>query len=218
MVAGIMKQARDLQKLIMFFPIAKEGTAIRRIMLMIDKAEYRAEQNAALVSVWYAGLPGRDNEFFTFADYWTDVMDVLQRASRLGEKAKTVFGFEHALHTYYCLKMSAADQMQYKAAYDRIVKDLQVLTGTILAEARAQEQAGRLDYVIFLSGFERRSPVSPNAREQHNFQVLEDRLFLDPEQLKNLKKFLWTDPARISEPYIVQLTGLKYHLPHISFT
>lgn len=218
MVAGIMAQAQDLQAKIGLFPPAKEGTIIRRVMLLIQKAEYKPEQNTALVDVWYGSPPAIEHEFFTFADYWNDVMGVLQRASRLGEKAKTVLGFEHALHTYYCLKMSEAEQVQYKGLYDHIARDLQALTGTILGEARAQEQAGKLDYVITLSVLPSKGFVPLCTGEQRNFQVLEDRLFLDPEQLRNLKDFLWTAAASKAAPCIVQLTGLKYHLPHVSFT
>jgi hypothetical protein len=217
MVAGIMEQARKLQDLVGLFPAAKTGTTIRRVLFMIKTAEYLTEQNAALVDIYYGSPPGIDFEFLTFADYWADVMGVLQSAPRLGEKAKTVFGFEHSLHTYYHLKMNELEQMQYKGLYDRLVKDLQTLRSTILAEARALEQSGRLDYTITLSIFPR-GTVSQSPREQHNFQVLEDKLFLDPEQLIRLKKFMWSSAATKLEQYTVQLTGIKYHLPHVSFT
>ncbi len=184
---------------------------------MIKSVDYQIEKNAALVELYYGSPPGIDNEFLNFSDYWSDVMAILQSASRLGEKAKTVFGFEHALHTYYQLKTGEAEQMQYKGLYERIVKDLQALTATILGEGRALEESGGLDYTIILSVFPM-GHVLQSPREQHNFQLLEDKLFLDPNQLRNLKKFMWSSDAANLKPYAVELTGIKYHLPHVSFT
>jgi len=213
-----MEQARKLQDMIGLFPEAKAGTTIRMVIFLIQKAEYKSEENSAIVDVWYGSPPGIDYEFLTFADYWAEVMGVLQSAPRLGEKAKTVFGFEHALHTYYHLKMNEAEQMQYKGLYTRLVKDLQALTGTILAEARALENSGQLQYVLEF-------PVLPKGvvimltdkRNERNFRVLEDKLFLDPCQLEKLKKFLWSGEAREKKQYITELSGLKYHTSKIAF-
>ncbi len=217
MTAGIMEQAKKLQDLIGLFPEAKQGTTIRRVLFQLKTVEYLTEQNAAIIDLYYGSPPGVDYEYVNFNDYWDDVMAVLQGASRLGEKVKTVFGFEHAFHVYYHLKMGDAERANYRGLYDGIVKDLQTLINTIVAEGRALEESGKIDYTIILSIFPR-GTVTPSPREQRNFQLLEDKLFLDPQQLSRLKNFLWSSEASKFKPYIVELTGIKYYLPHVSFT
>ncbi|MEM2916225.1 MAG: hypothetical protein QXT19_02620 [Candidatus Woesearchaeota archaeon] len=212
MVNSIITQAQDLKAKIQLFPPAKEGTIMRKVLFMINKVVYQPERNSAVVEVWYGSPPDIENEFFNLGDYWSDIMAVLHKSPKLGEKAKTILGFEHALHTYYHLKMDAAEQKQYNGLYKSITNDLQTLLASLFGQARVMEESGQLKYEIVLP-YVPRGVVSLNTGEQRNFAVLEDKLFLDPAQVKLLRNFLWSDAARARKPYSTELKGLVYKTP-----
>ncbi len=205
-----MHQAEQLRSLIDLLPASTEGTTIRKVLLLISRAQYFPNNDTALVDVWYGSPPELECEYITFNEYWNEVIAILNTAQRLGEKVKAVFGFEHALHTYYNLKMSKLDQGKYKGLYRRIVTDLRNLMTAIVGDAHALEILGDLRYMIMLFRPSDKCFIHLNAREERNFKVLEDKLFLDLQQVRKLRHFFWTEAANKSEPYIVKLTGLIF--------
>lgn len=210
MTADLMAQAKELEALVGLFPPATGTKKIRRTNIQFRKVHYVPAQNKAVVVVQYYCIAKREEEFAALADYWAEVQQSLGKSTRLGEQVKLLLCFRLSMAEYYAMDLAEQQQRQYSGLFNKTDAGLQRMINTVLSQARAQEEEGRV-YKIVLAVGQQKSPQE-SVREARNFDVLEDRLFLDQEYLRDLTNFLYGKYGRKADHEMI-LTGLVFHRP-----